>query len=487
MLKKIFRKIINKFKNIPILNLLFILFLLPFFKLLNFKSFDNDFWFTINQGRYIIEHGFPTKAINIIHDLDFIYQSYGTGTLFYLIYNYFGNLGMIFLLLIVFELTIFFFYKLCLVVSDNKRTSAIISIITMIMYMPMYFTTRPHVFTTLNLVIMFYLFESYLKTNKKKYLYFLPLISLLEINMHGIYLIVLLAIMSPYLINAFKFNILGIKSDGYQKKPIIITFILMILVSFIHPYGIRTLFYGLSSYSSNSIFNNDIIELMSLNFHNIGGKLMIFLIILLYILYFKSKKKIPLRYYLFLLGTSYLAFDAVKSINLFLISSMFPLAYILNPKEEKEELKMSKIYNYVHLGITLTAAICIVISFKGVYDSNIKGFMDYLDNNVNDKESMKLYTNYGDGSYAEYRGYYCYIDPRGEVFLKSNNHKEDIYLEYHNLQKLNIDYREFLKKYDFDYLLVDDKDALYKMLQIDNRNYVIVMEGNNHYLYKKVK
>ena len=483
-MKKI-KNILNKFLNIPLTNLYYLLFLLPFFRIIYYKKLDNDFWFTINQGKYIINNGFPTKVINVIHDLDFIYQSYGTGIIFYLIYHYLGDIGIILFTIIIFELTAYFFYKLCLVISSNKRKAVLITIVMMIVYNLAYFTTRPHIFTTLNLTIMFYLFESYLKTNNKKYLYFLPVISLLEVNLHGIYLIVLLVIMSPYLINSFKFNILGITSDGYKKKPIIISFILMILVSFINPYGIKTIIYGLKSYASNIYFNNTIIELLPLNFHRLSGKVVITLIILLYIIYFKSKKKIPLRYYLFLIGTSYLAFDALKSTNLFLVSAIFPLAYILNDKK-KEELKYSKVYNYVHFGLTWIFIIAILVTFQGTIPPGSKNIIDYLDKNVSDKKTLKLYTDYQNGSYAEYRGYYCYIDPRGEVFFKINNHKEDIYLEYYNLQNLNLDYREFLEKYDFDYLLLDKSDTLYKLIKIDNYNYEEVMSDKNYYLYKKV-
>ena len=53
--------------------------LIPFFNLVINFVFDNDFWFTINQGRYVIENGFPIKAINSIHDIDFLYQRWVHG------------------------------------------------------------------------------------------------------------------------------------------------------------------------------------------------------------------------------------------------------------------------------------------------------------------------------------------------------------------------------------------------------------------------
>ena len=52
------------------------------------------------------------------------------------------------------------------------------------------------------------------------------------------------------------------------------------------------------------------------------------------------------------------------------------------------------------------------------------------------KEAKKviLYTGYNDGDVAEFQGIPSYIDARAEVFLKSNNKKEDIMKEYIQMQ-----------------------------------------------------
>ena len=70
----------------------FILFIIPilFFVMENFVI-DNDFWFTIAEGKYVLKKGFPhTVPFTIYNNLDFIYQSWGTGVIFYLIHKYFG-------------------------------------------------------------------------------------------------------------------------------------------------------------------------------------------------------------------------------------------------------------------------------------------------------------------------------------------------------------------------------------------------------------
>ena len=96
----------------------FILFIIPilFFVMENFVI-DNDFWFTIAEGKYVLKNGFPhTVPFTIYNNLDFIYQSWGTGVIFYLIHKYFGLYGMLFFVIIVLIIITYFYYKLCMLV-----------------------------------------------------------------------------------------------------------------------------------------------------------------------------------------------------------------------------------------------------------------------------------------------------------------------------------------------------------------------------------
>ena len=62
----------------------------------------------------------------------------------------------------------------------------------------------------------------------------------------------------------------------------------------------------------------------------------------------------------------------------------------------------------------------------------------------------------------EFRGYKPYLDPRAEVVLEANNGKEDILAEYIDLREGRKDKKEFLEKYQFDYLVVrGEYDPLY--------------------------
>ena len=464
-----------------------ILFLLPFIAIMTDFHFDNDFWFTINQDRYILSNGFPHEVIGTVHHgLSFIYQSYGTGLLFYLIYNTFGKIGIMLLLITIVQLTSYFFYKLCHTISNNKKISLLVTMFFIFFYSLFFAVTRPHIFTILNLTIILYLLEKYIKENKIKYLIPIPIIGLLQINMHGIYLLPILIIITPYLINSFKFKIkfLNLESTGYNKKPLFITYIITFLVGFINPYTYKTLFYGLTSYT-NALMKKTIFELASPSMHNIHGQIIILLMVTCYLIYyFNRNKKIPLRYLLLILGTTIMVLDAVKSASFFALCAIFPLAYLAyRDKDIKEKLNKRKIIINSLIVICTITILSLTIKFReNPQEAITKELVDY-----NTVENAKVYTSFENGSYLEYMGFNCYIDPRAEVFIKANNKKEDILDEYFNLQKGKLSYQEFLKKYDFDYLFIEkENDILYYDLRIfPIDNYELIKEDKNYEIWQK--
>lgn len=91
--------------------------------------------------------------------------------------------------------------------------------------------------------------------------------------------------------------------------------------------------------------------------------------------------------------------------------------------------------------------------------------------------SVCLYTGYDTGPYLEFRGFPCYLDTRAEVFIQNVNQKKNILSEYYALQRGHIDYREFLSRYAFPYLLVDDNDILYYYLPNDG-NYECIWDAS---------
>ena len=462
--------------------LLFLPFFIPIAIFIGKFTYDNDFWFTINQGRYVLENGFPTTVINTIHEgMSFLYQSSGSGILFYLFYHYLGNYGAMILTLITLELIVYFYYKLCMTVSNNNNYRSIMITTVLMLIFLLYTFPRPHMFTVLNLVVILYCLEKYIKENNKKYLIPIPFMYLLQVNMHGIYYVPMLIFITPYLLNSFKykFKFLNQGMITYDKKPLFITYLISMFVGLLNPYTYKIYPYGFSSYGDITMKEN-INELAPITFNTFFGKICIVTIIVTFIIYIvNSKKKIPLRYYLLLLGTTVLALDAYKSFYIFTACSFFPIAYI---SKTENGTKLSKRL------VIITSTILVILA--GVFigttkitkpkQTDVANFLvDY-----NKLDSPKLYTTFEDGSYFEYKGFDCYVDPRAEVFLKKNNKKADILKEYFDYKKGLISPNVLLTKYDFDYLIVrkeadpfyeyfnDNKDDSYKMIY-DDKNYQI--------------
>ena len=452
-----------------------ILFLIPILFFIQYNlRIDNDFWFTIKEGEYVINNGFPNVVPFTIYDnLNFIYQSYGAGVIFSFIYKLLGTYGILFFVMFILIIMTYFYYRLCMKVSNNNENiSILVTVITMSLLAINYITTRPQIFTYLNLIIVLYIMELYSNTNNRKYLYILPIISLIQSNIHCMFFFMLIIFMLSYIFN---------NSKEYEIKPILVTMLFMILTGLINPYGINNLLYVFNSYGQN-ILEKTIKELQPLSFSSLFGKIHIFIILIIYILYFKSRKKIPIRYLLLLFGTTYLAFDTLRGVSLFIIGSFFPLVYLYKDIPNIDISKYIPKIIKVLITIILFIISLIIIFIPRNYYPDAKEPIDYLVNNYIISD-IKLYTSFSDGSYAVYKGIKCSMDPRAEVFLKKNNHKFDIYKEYYDLQMGIIDYNEYLKKYNFTHLLINKKDYLYNKLEKNSYNYIVIKEYKNYKIY----
>ena len=452
-----------------------ILFLIPILFFIQYNlRIDNDFWFTIKEGEYVINNGFPNVVPFTIYDnLNFIYQSYGAGVIFSFIYKLLGTYGILFFVIFILIMMTYFYYRLCMKVSNNNENiSILVTVITMSLLAVNYITTRPQIFTYLNLIIVLYIMELYSNTNNRKYLYILLVISLIQSNIHCMFFFMLIIFMLPYIFN---------NSKEYEMKSILVTMLFMILTGLINPYGINNLLYVFNSYGQN-ILEKTIKELQPLSFSSLFGKIHIFIILIIYILYFKSRKKIPIRYLLLLFGTTYLAFDTLRGVSLFIIGSFSPLAYLYKDIPNIDISKYIPKIIKVLITIILFIISLILIFIPRNYYPDAKEPIDYLVNNYIISD-IKLYTSFSDGSYAVYKGIKCSMDPRAEVFLKKNNHKFDIYKEYNDLQSGIINYEYYLKKYNFTHLLINKKDYLYSKLEKNSYNYIVIKEYKNYKIY----
>lgn len=451
-------------------------------------DYDNDIWFLLNQGRYVVTQGIPYIEPFTIHEgLDFVMQQHLAATIFYEVYHLLGAFGLSLLLIGVNLLILFFLYKIALVMSDNRKPLSIFFAVGVnILLLMNFIRTRPQIFTYLLLCILLYLLEKYQKEGKIKYLFLLPLLSLLEINLHASMWLMLLLFMLPYIVENTVSYFRSPQKIRVKVTPLWISLLFMIVFAFVNPYGLDAITYIFTSYGNNEI-NHLIFEMQYPDITTNAGMIVYGAILLVFLTYmFLKKPKLKIRHFCLLLGTTYLALTSYKSFAFFILGGIFPLvAYLKEYFSKKQPLTLnSPLYRKALL---LLSIITILPSFFLSYHltNPLEKVFDYLDDC---SEEVVLYTGFMEGGYSEYRGIKSYIDPRAEVFLKANNHQKDIFQEYYALQATGqLTPEEFLKRYSFTHLLVNQKDDLYPYLQSHPQNYSLVFEDKNYKLYQTNK
>ena len=130
---------------------------------------EADIWFLLSHGKYIINHGFPYLDVLSMHTgLDFVMQQWLSSVIFYIIYEYLGKISFYVFIFLMNCLITFLIYKLCLVISDNKKfASCFISVIAIILLQIGYIVPRPQIFTYIILLMILIMLELFSSKRKK--------------------------------------------------------------------------------------------------------------------------------------------------------------------------------------------------------------------------------------------------------------------------------------------------------------------------------
>lgn len=448
---------------------------------------EADIWFLLSHGRYVLSNGFPHVDILSMHTgLNFVMQQWLSSVVFHLIYDYLGSVVFYIFMFILNVVLTFLIYKLCFVISNRKFSSSFISLITMILLQRWFIVPRPQIFTYIILIILLIMLELY-SSKRKKYILFMPLLSILLINFHGSMWPMLFIFCMPYVAE------LLLKKDKDIFK-LIGLMLISVVVGLINPYGLDAMTYSFSSYGLDSI-RSVVGEMRAFNL--LGENFTIYWSVFILIIFFISnsiillnskKNNIRIAHLLLFYGTFYMALSSLRNIALFIIATMpFLVKYFKFKDVDKFSLDKNWIINY-SVCFLLFIAVCVgaFINKNYMFVHAIDDAVVYLNKNA-DKD-VKIYTEYSYGSRLEYDGYKPYLDSRAEVFIKKMNNKEDILDEY---IKFNLDesFRpEFIKKYDFDYYLIylDHKEIINYLINYKEIDYELIYATSDFYLVKKV-
>ena len=390
-----------------------------------------------------------------------------------------GLTGVVILFIFIISITYSLFFRI-LRANKGNIIIDIILIVLVLITSQMHWLARPHMFTLLLFIAWYYVIDSF-QNDRNNFLYLLPLVMLLWINMHGGFILgfIFIAIYIAY--NFGKLYISKDKEKGLYKRKVKCLFlatIASVLVSLVNPNSYHTLLFPFEVVSNRLIMDN-YGEFLSPNFHSVPfTSFRVFLLLMIAFLgIFKGK-----------LNFIELAFILIFT-NMALLSARFiPLfAIILAPILSKHgNIMLNNINNNysnfivnkirVHESIDKSArgyiwpiiAILVVVSFvastkiKYKFDEKIKP-VDAVDFLKKEHISGNMFNDdeFGDYIiYSAYPQYKVFIDGRADIY---GNEKIQDYLDVVNMRP---GWEKIMGKYNIAWIIYNTNSPLSQYLNL---------------------
>lgn len=459
-----------------------ILFVLPL---------DIDTPFLLNSGRYILSNGlYTTEPFSCFDGLTFMFQQWGTDVYFYALYQLGGTFLLSCGLAITYLMMCYVAYQLFLLVSYGNKTNATISLVVFILAISPYITARPQISSVLIVLLMLYCLEKYIQDEKYRTLFFLPLLSVIEINLHAAVWWILPCFLFLYL---FSFKIRPEDSgllkricvEKYKKSPILLSLAAVMITSLVNPYFIDAPMYLLKSFTRSN-YSSMIGELAKPTL-----LISVFVVFsLLIVFYYMMQHSISMHIAVLLLAT--FAAYIMSYRNIIYFAPVIGLAF-----SNVLRYHQFQIPDFIHrmLAISCSVVIMAVTLFMCVqlmnapqYDGNLDQIQEYFYENV-ETENTKIGTDMPIGNFLEFDGYRCGIDGRMEIYLKSMNDTYDYYPEYIDFIH-GAYYKDYLDKYQFDYLVYPYSFACIGNLMHDEEYELVLitksLSNKPYYIFKHI-
>jgi hypothetical protein len=335
---------------------------------------------------------------------------------------------------------------------------------------------RPHVFSLLLMVLWYFLLESYQYRNRN-YLYLLPLIMLLWVNLHGGFMagFMLIGIFFAGNLWTFIFSGEADRENSREKcKMLGYTIAASLIVSLINPFFYKILLFPFKLTSSKYIMDN-VVEFISPNFHEpmVFTALFLFVIAVLAI----SKKSLNIIETVLLLLFSYMALYSARYIPLYsiivapvLIRQLDYLLYhssgrvALFIKQRAENISRTDASAKGYIWPAVSVLMVILLAANGGirfnFDDQIKpvAAVEFL---KKERISGNMFNSDQFGSYIIYSTwpqYKVFIDGRLDMYGE-----EDI-REYFKVTRIEPGWEDVIQKYNIRWIIFDAKTSLSSFL-----------------------
>lgn len=471
------------------------------------KSFQNDTFYIIKVGEYIIKHGIDLQDHWCwITKLSYTYPHWLYDVIVYFIYSNFGNLGVYVSTIIFFIILILTIYVIHLKLHKNEFLALFVSLLS-IPCLYGFATARAQLLTIILFLLEVYFIEKLIMTGMKRYIVFLTLVSLLVANLHAtiwvFYFILYLPFLCEHLFyylrqSRFFQKFYPLKRDSkvliekiLHIKELCISFMLGASMGMLTPSKIcYTYIFRIMMGNSQKfiIEHSPLIVIQHPCF-------IVFILTVLLILIF-TKTKIKLRELFMICGLILMSLVSGRHIIFFysiglLYITFLGCRYLIDKKDKTLDILGNLLVKHSFVYVLLICFIFVVSYSKFQNNFSISyipkdeypvAATTYIKDNL-DVENIRLYNSYNYGSYLMFQDIPVFIDSRCDLYLSEFNGLD--YSIFDDAMEIEYNYEEEFDFYGVTHALVSKSSLFYKIL-LKDENYNIIYKDKNFVLFEKV-
>jgi len=444
--------------------------------------FDTDFFWHLNAGKVMVEQRSPllTDVFSFTKlNITWVNHSWLSQIVFYLIYKFFGYIGIMVFVAIVATKTMYLIYRSMIGSSLLKSFLIIFAVlISAVVWSP-----RPQILSLLCFAILTHLLQTYDQTSNIKVLIYIGILFLVWSNLHAGFslgIIFLILFIIGKFIGLFVENA-NVFSEKKKIRSLFLLLLICIIIVCINPNGINTWKVQFDTVSINTL-QNQIDEWSSPDFHKIEQQPFLWIWLLFVFFLGVTSYKLRIQEILPILAFGYLGFIAKRNYALFaivifpILSRMIVSFFEKNIRESSifKQWMISigkrnivpkpifqKIINYFFITL-IGLAIFIKISFLGntivlnAYEDKLfpARAMSFLNQNPIPKGNLL-------NSYA-WGGYINWKNPEIKVFVdgRTDLFGDLVLKDWVSLVNAELGYEDLLKKYGISWLLIEKESPI---------------------------
>ena len=465
---------------------------------------SNDFYFLSATGKYIVNNRTipDTNPFFIFKDKPFVVQQW-----IYCVYCYFlslhGNIAIWGSIVLFGTILTVLLYNLFRIREIDSLTSLFFSVLTLSLSRDYMLNVRPECITIILLLLQVFSLEKYKRTRKQLWLMMIPMLMILEVNIHSSMWFMHYCLMIPYALPFGFRKIYELRKGEISFKFLVLPFVLMTIAIGINPYGYRVATYTFDALFTNTFQVLKIIEMQPL-YYSVTTVIVLYLMALGSYMFRKQYLRSVSIY--ICSGLIIMMWFAVRN-TMFLPILCFYLfsdfsngfsfkSWSVNVKFDKSRVDIVKAFMKKHksglmkiieVGLKAVILVCFAggmtscflstaklqafskadlwseSTYRDVNLKNTEEIKSYLDSHAD--KNIRLFCNIDQGGYFESCGYQnVYIDVRPELYhypVMGVTGNESVLEEYVRLcfkdksPYSNEETEEILNVYDFDYLIAE--------------------------------